>query len=89
MMSDERVLIRGHTNSGRTLVVYEADDPRDRRFVIDGAEADVLHQNLYCDGGTRRYTTTQGVVVFPYQLMSDDRTPRLDGERVEVGPESA
>jgi hypothetical protein len=80
----ERVLVSGRTSNGRTLLVYDADDPRDRRFVIDGDEADVVRQDLYRDGGTRRYTTTKGTVVFPHRLGSDDRTPRLDGERVEV-----
>lgn len=71
------------TADGRTVEVLEAERKDDWRFIIDGEEATVLRYALYRDGGTRRYVTDRGTVTFPHRLNSDDRTPRLDRERLE------
>lgn len=83
-MLPDAAFVNGRTASGRTLVVYGhvLGDRRDWRFVIDGEEATVQSDAVMRDGGTRHVYTDRGEVVFPHRIGSDDRTPRLDGERM-------
>lgn len=90
---DSPVLVDGRTASGRRVVVRGALAPGygEYEVEIDGNGYEVGRVSRLRDGGTTIVEVLRPVaggldqrrLVFPNRIGSDDRTPRLDGERIE------
>lgn len=90
MASGSIVLVDGFTKSGRKVVVHGQLMPGygEYEVEIDNEIWAVVGKGRLRDGGTttvnlRGPAGEGGRLVFPNRLGSDDRTPRLDGERIE------